>query len=62
VKKLVLVALGDARDIPAGVPSRAPQHQLAFATWADAMRDDFAPHNGLTPSIKLRENPTRRSS
>ncbi len=48
---LVLTVLGDARDIPAGVPSRAPQHQLGLrhlggrparwlrsAQWLDALQ------------------------
>jgi len=39
--------LRDARDIPAGVPSHAPQHQLGLRHLADALRGGFAPNNGL---------------
>jgi len=41
---LVLAALRDALDIPAGVPSRAPRHQLGLRHLADALRGGFAPH------------------
>gem|GEM_PF-5909346 len=45
-----------------GTPLRAPLSALpnissAFATWADALHDGFASHNGLTPSSLLHGSP-----